>query len=77
MSEGLLAPYGRAWAKVMAAYRESVAKKTDDELHDLVRASAAGRHHRSLTTDEYGASFEVERAARAELNSRNNKPRKD
>lgn len=66
----LLAPFGRAWGKLMTAIEERVAGLSDEELLELITACQDGRRHGHLKGDSYWASFEVSRAAQTEKNRR-------
>lgn len=65
-----LAPFGRGWAKLIEAFRKKLEGMTDDELTQLIEACRNGRWHHHLGGNDYAASFEVERNARAILHSR-------
>lgn len=67
----LLAPYGRAWAKVMKAFEQKIETLERAELEELITACHSGRWHNFLLGNNYWASLEVERIARAKLNTMN------
>ena len=66
----MLAPFGRAWEKVMDAYAAKIRGLGDEDLLALAEACRAGRWTHELEGPSYWCSGEVERIARTEANSR-------
>lgn len=66
----MLAPYGRAWRKIVDAFQKKITALDDEELEQLILACTEGRWLHDLSGDSYAAAGEVERQARAEKSRR-------